>query len=152
MKNFKILAVALLSLMVLCGCEPNNNGNKQTSAVVGEWHIESWDNAAPAFDVYLTFAEDGTFTIYQQIYTLNYEYYEGIYTYNPDTSLSGVYADGTPWECTYKVSVSEDGSQLTLESVETVAITSVYFKEAVPEEIKAEATATRAANVAEPLL
>lgn len=149
MKNFKIWSFVVLVLIAMTACE-NGGGKKDNSKIVGEWRIESWDNMEPSFDVYIAFNEDGTFDIYQQVYSLNYEYYGGSYALAGDV-LSGEYADGTAWATTYTVSVSEDRSQLTMTSQESVGVTSVYFKESIPEEIKEEAAQTRAQIVEERL-
>jgi hypothetical protein len=80
--------------------------------------------------------------MYQQIYTLDYLYYEGDYTIKGDT-LSGVYVDGSAWKCDYQGSVSEDGNTLTLVSKESNPITCVYEACEIPMEVITEALTTR---------
>lgn len=138
MKNLKIWSLLLIALIFVVGCDGDKEDSKKSKAIVKEWRIESWNNESPVFDVYIAFNEDGTFEMYQQVYTLTYAYYGGTYIAN-DGLLSGVYSDGSPWESIYKYSVSEDGSQLTLESEESISVVSVYVNETIPEEVKAEA-------------
>ena len=146
MKNTKIFALLFAVVMLFVACEPSPGGKKDENAIAKEWHIENWNNQTPEFDVYVSFNEDGTFDLYQQVYTLNYVHYSGTYT-AVDTILSGFYADGKPWECSYNYSVSADGSQLTLNSQETIPVTSVYVNEVIPEAVKSEATRVEAIDV-----
>ena len=146
MKNTKIFALLFAVAMFFVACEPSSEGKKDENCIAKEWHIESWNNQTPEFDVYVAFYEDGTFDLYQQVYTLNYVRYSGTFTV-VDTILSGVYADGKAWECSYNYSISADGSQLTLNSQESIPVTSVYVNETIPEAVKAEATRVEAVDV-----
>ena len=157
MKSLKIWSLVAMLFFGLTSCETpdnggtgNGGGNSVVKDIVDEWALVSWSDTDPVFNVYVDFNEDGTFDIYQQVYSLNYEYYGGSYALAGDV-LSGEYADGTAWATTYTVSVSEDRSQLTMTSQESVGVTSVYFKESIPEEIKEEAAQTRAQLVEERL-
>ena len=147
MKNMKIFALLAAVATLFVACEPSSGVEDKKSAIVGEWHIESWNNQTPEFDVYIEFLEQGTFNIYQQIFTLNYVLYSGTYT-AVDGTLTGVYDDGSAWGAGYSYTISADGSQLTLVSDDSTPLTSVYVKESIPAEVKAEATATRASEVA----
>ena len=107
-KFFAIFAVALLALV---GCDkpnnggddnPNNGGGGISSDIEGQWHIVDWNGETPVFDVYVEF-ESGNFNIYQQVYSLYYEHFEGTYSINNDV-ITGSYADGKPWACGRKKS------------------------------------------------
>lgn len=143
MKNFKILAFALFLLVAFTGCEKKPQGG-EASVLAGEWKLVSWNEAEPVAQVYIAFTSAGTFEIYQQVYTLNYEYYSGDFKVSGDI-VTGTYADGSNWACGYKYKV--EGSQLMLYSQEDVSIASVYEKCSIPEEIKTEATTTRSGDV-----
>lgn len=142
MKSLKILSLAVVMLLALVGCEPKvNNGGK---SIVGEWKLVEWNNAAPEFNVYIEFYGDKTFEMYQQVWSFDYEYFDGQYNLTGDV-LTGLYSNGTAWACGYRVSVVN--GQLIMYSQEDQSVTSVYEKCTIPEEIKAEATATRSLEV-----
>lgn len=135
--------------MAMVACEkPNNNGGGDVptlTIVEKEWKLVSVNDVEPEFTVYL-YLESGIFNMYQQIYTLDYLYFEGDYTIKGDT-LSGVYIDGTEWKCDYQGSVSEDGNTLTLVSKESNPITCVYEACEIPMDIINEALSTRSMEV-----
>lgn len=158
MKNIKIWSLIMVVALALVGCgdddkpgkkpgnEPTPDASGLASAIVGEWHLNSFDGAqAEYFDVYLEFKADGSFDMYQRLYTLTYEYYAGTYDISGDI-ITGTYDDGKIWLSGYKAEVSADGKTLTMHSQEDVSLTSVYTAETIPEEVKAEAEATRAAD------
>lgn len=160
MKSIKIWSLIMFLALAMVGCEegdkPGNQpgdkpGNQPgdsalASAIVDEWHLTSFDGAATEyFDVYLVFKADGSFEMYQRLYTLNYEYYAGSYNVSGDI-VTGNYDDGKNWLTGYKAEVSADGKTLTMYSQEDVSLTTVYTAEAVPVEIKAEAKTTRSAD------
>ncbi|MBR5865078.1 MAG: lipocalin family protein [Alistipes sp.] len=142
MKSLKILSLAVVMLLALVGCEPKDN--KGGKSIVGEWKLVEWNNAAPEFNVYIEFYGDKTFEMYQQVWSFDYEYFDGQYNLTGDV-LTGLYSNGTAWACGYRVSVVN--GQLIMYSQEDQSVTSVYEKCTIPEEIKAEATATRSLEV-----
>ena len=136
--------------MAMVACEkPNNNGGgvdvPTLTIVEKEWKLVSVNDVEPEFTVYL-YWESGIFNMYQQIYTLDYLYFEGDYTIKGDT-LSGVYVDGTEWKCDYQGSVSADGLTLTLVSKESNPITCVYEACEIPTDVINEALSTRSMEV-----
>ncbi len=146
---FKLWSIAVVLLMAMVACEkPNNNGGGDVptlTIVEKEWKLVSVNDVEPEFTVYL-YLESGIFNMYQQIYTLDYLYFEGDYTIKGDT-LSGVYIDGTEWKCDYQGSVSADGLTLTLVSKESNPITCVYEACEIPMDVINEALSTRSMEV-----
>lgn len=143
MRFLKILSLVALSLVLMTACKnKNNKGDKD--AVVGEWHLISWNEETPEFDVYISFAEDGSFAIYQQVWSLDYELFDGTYSIDGDT-LKGSYSDGSKWATDYKFAKSN--KTLTLITTGGVEIKSVYESCTIPEEIISEATTTRSSEV-----
>ena len=127
-----------------------NNGKNPDAPKVGgfeniekEWKLVSVDGVANDFSVYIKF-EGGIFALYQQVYTWDYQFYEGEYSVDGGV-LSGSYFDGGDWKTSYTGGVSEDGKFLTLKSKETTPVTYVYEACIIPEEVMNEAT--RAASV-----
>ena len=145
MKIFKILSLALLLLVAMTGCKKNSSKSESDAAkLAGEWHLVSWNEAEPQGDVYIAFTANGTFDIYQQVWSLNYVHFDGTFNISGDI-LTGNYTDGSIWASGYKFQFA--GEQLMLYSQEDVSIASVYEKCQIPEEIKAEATATRGEEI-----
>ena len=149
---FKLWSIAVVLLMAMVACEKPNNGNNngggnepKLTIVEKEWKMVSVNDVEPEFTVYL-YLESGIFNMYQQIYTLDYLYFEGDYTISGNT-LSGVYIDGTEWKCDYQGSVSEDGNTLTLVSKESNPITCIYEACEIPTDVINEALSTRSMEV-----
>ena len=135
----------MLLLVALTGCGDKDKpkpGDK--NIVAGEWSLVQWNDETPDFHVYVDFKSDGTFEMYQQVWSFDYELYTGKYVITGDV-MTGTYADGSNWACGYKVNVVD--GQLTMYSQEDQSVTSLYEKCTIPEEIKAEASTTRAMEV-----
>ena len=129
-------------LVALTGCGEKESG--KGVKVAGEWQLVQWNDATPEFKVYIDFNADGTFEMYQQVWSFDYELYTGKYVVTGDV-MTGTYADGSNWACGYKVNVVD--GQLTMYSQEDQSVTSLYEKCTIPEEIKTEASTTRALEV-----
>ena len=142
MRYLKILSLVVLSLVLMTACKNKDNNRGDNDGVVGEWVLVSWNEETPEFNVYISFAADGSFEIYQQVWSFDYELFTGSYTVAGD-SLKGTYADGTKWASEYKFVKSDN----TLTLVDSADVTSVYEKCTIPEEIIAEATTTRSQEV-----
>ncbi len=142
MRYLKILSLVVLSLVLMTACKNKDNNRGDNDAVVGEWVLVSWNEETPEFNVYISFAADGSFAIYQQVWSLDYELFTGTFTISGDT-LKGTYADGSKWASEYKFAKSDN----TLTLVDSADVTGVYEKCTIPEEIIAEATTTRSAEV-----
>ena len=111
-----------------------------------EWKLVSVDGVANDFSVYIKF-DNGTFAMYQQVYSWDYVLYDGEYSVDGGV-LSGSYFDGGDWKTSYTGGVSEDGNTLTLKSKEENPITCVYEACTIPEQIKEEAlNSTRSTEV-----
>ena len=142
MKSFKIFSLAMLMLLALTGCGEKDGG--KGVKVAGEWQLVQWNDAIPEFKVYIAFNVDGIFEMYFFIESADTEIYTGKYVVTGDV-MTGTYADGSNWACGYKVNVVD--GQLTMYSQEDQSVTSLYEKCTIPEEIKAEASTTRAMEV-----
>lgn len=139
----------MMLLIAVTGCEPVNVGDKPGDnnnnkvGISGEWSLVEWNGEAPEFHVYAKF-DNGTFELYQQVWTLDYELFKGEYTLTDDI-LTGVYEGGTAWSCGYRVEIVD--GKLNMYSQEDVSVTSIYEECVIPEEIITEATTTRSENV-----
>ena len=82
----------------------------------------------------IDFRTDGTFDLYQRVYSPYYEHFDGTWTLDGNT-LDGNYSDGTPWRSSYTVSVNEDASGLTLTDTFDSEDVSRFIRAAIPEDI-----------------
>ena len=117
------MSLVVLSLVLMTACKNKDNNRGDNDGVVGEWVLVSWNEETPEFNVYISFAADGSFAIYQQVWSLDYELFTGTFTISGD-SLKGTYADGTKWASEYKFVKSDN----TLTLVDSADVTGVYEK------------------------
>lgn len=161
MKSIKIWSLIAMLFIGMVGCEPvdgnddngkqpndtpgGDNGNVESTGLVGEWVLVSWSETVPPFHVYVNFKDDDTFEMYEQVYSLTYERVTGTYDFTDD-NLTGEYSDGSAWKSSYTVTVTagEDGN--TLQLVDESGITSIYESTTIPEDVKNEAEQTRVAG------
>lgn len=152
MKIFKIYAIvaSFVMLMVACGNDKPSDviyipiqGN-EIGDIERDWKLVSVNDVEPEFTVYVNFSA-GIFSIYQQLYSLNYVSYDGEYSITGKV-ISGTYFDGGAWKCSYDGALSEDGQTLTLVSCDTNPITSVYEACEIPEDVITEATRAEVAE------
>ena len=132
----KVLSLLAVALLFAVACHNKQDGPK-TPAIAGEWQltsieVKSVDYAGQTLDVYLSFAEDGSFELYQMIGQGRFYKYSGTWTITGST-LSGKYASGKDWASSYEVSVS--GESLTLVS-SVSGETDVYQKVSIPDSVK----------------
>lgn len=150
--------------MVACGGDKGGDTGKNpggNTTVTGnfdgiekEWKLVSVNGIENEFHVYISFS-DGYFAMYQQMYTLDFQFYQGNYEV-AGKKLSGEYLfvdeDNNdvyePWNCSYTGGISADGNTMTLVSSETTPITCVYEACTIPDYVMEEAHAsTRSAEV-----
>ena len=153
MKNFKIWTLALALLMAMTGCEPDEGPQftpGDVNKIVNEWVLSTWGGADAPFKVYIDFNDDNTYEMYQLIYGDYYVKFSGMYHISGDI-LTGTYDDGNIWKSGYKVTLLNEGKVLALDSQEDISIRSEYDVTVIPEDVKLEASTTRAVDV-EPFL
>jgi hypothetical protein len=135
---FYAFAVAALCLLTACGKDkqPGKEESKtQAPAIAGVWELSDIATKASVgsvnVSVYLDFASDGNFTLYQKIGEGRYTKFTGTYALDKD-SLSGKYSDGKAWG-PYKAEINASALTLTKEGGNE---TDTYRKiDAVPETV-----------------
>lgn len=152
MKSIKIWSLLAMLFIGMVGCtpvdddkQPGNNGNEEIVGLVGEWVLTSWSETEPLFNVYVNFKDDNSFEMYEQVYSLTYELVTGTYAVS-DGRLTGEYSDGSTWKSSYSVTVTEGEQGNMLQLVDESDVTSIYESTTIPEEVKIEASETRAAG------
>ncbi|MCM1301034.1 MAG: hypothetical protein NC250_07740 [Alistipes senegalensis] len=139
MKRIEFLWIVLVALFATTGCGGSSDDDPTPApaafSVAGEWRLVSWSTLSTA-DIYASFDEAGTFELYQRLYTPEYRYLHGTYTYAKSV-LDGVYSDAVAWGSAYRVSFNSDGSQMTLTAERDAADVSVFARAAIPDEVRA---------------
>ena len=128
--------------MAMVGCGEKNGPAPSKGNLDGiekEWKLVSVNGTPNEFNVYIRF-DMGSFAMYQQVYSLDYKFYDGEYKVSGN-KLTGEYFEGGAWKSGYVGSISEDGNTMTLVSDEDNPITCVYEACTIPEQIKEEALA-----------
>lgn len=137
MKNFKWFCLAIAALVAMGGCSKSDGVDPAEEAVkssiIGQWHLVSW-SALQAADVYISFSEEGTFELYQRVYSPAYVHFNGSYNYS-DEKLTGEYSDCIAWGGSYTVTFNTAGTNMTLTSTESPSDISVFEKTSIPDEI-----------------
>lgn len=149
MKALKIWSLMIAVLFAASSCDSSDTPEAPAAGlekIVNEWKLVEWGGAEAKFSVYIDFNEDGTYDMYQQVYDLSFEKFSGAYAISGDV-VSGTYTNGDMWKSDYKVSLDAEGKVLTMISQEDVPVTGVYEATTIPEEVRAEGDATRAAEV-----
>ena len=120
---------------------PPVSGGGDTSSIAGVWHLTTWRDAVPSFDIYLDITANGVVTLYQRLESRAWEcfYSSAAIEYG---IIKGTYSDGVAWGATYNVSVDVEGDTMTWVDTADKSDISVYTRSDLPEDI----TTTRGAE------
>ena len=130
----KILYVIMLALLVVAGCKKDKPVLTLSQKLCAEWRgCELSIDAA----VYMKFASDGTFELYQKMSSEEFELRRGTWELDGDI-LSGNYNDEEVWSTSYKV--SDENDRLTMVSLADGGETNIYTKTGIPAYIKENST------------
>ncbi len=135
-----------MALAIFAGCEKKpatetpggdepEKPKTMTEKMAGEWHCSPTDMKA---DIYVSFAADGKFELYQQITEGAYRLYRGTWNVADEEQkvITGKYNDGEDWGSSYVVTVSDENS-MTLEPISvTEPVKYDYTRTAIPAEVK----------------
>lgn len=124
----KILYAILGAVCLLTSCKKEMTLEEK---MVGDWHCPA---ASVDAEIYVTFAADGTFALYQQIVEGAFRLYNGTWAL-AGTTLSGKYNDGTPWGADYEV--TSDSDDIIVLAAEGVSETYTRLAAGIPEEVLA---------------
>lgn len=125
----RIIYIAIVALAALTGCK-KDEAPSLSRQICGEWR---GSELAAEVGIYISFASDGTFELYQKLSSEGFELRRGKWTLDGNV-LSGTYNDGEAWAAAYTVTVT--GDVLTMVSQNEGAETGVYQKCEIPGYIK----------------
>ena len=124
----KLLYILIAAVCALTSCKKEMTLEEK---LAGDWHCTA---ASIDAELYVSFAADKTFSLYQQIGEGAFRVYNGTWSLSGST-LSGQYNDGTSWATSYEV-VSTDEDTLTL-TAEGISETYKRISGGIPEEVLA---------------
>ena len=133
----KRLTIILSLILLVCGC----SGSKSSAPVdiTGEWKLadltltKSVQIGSEAVDVYISFASNKSFDLWQFLGAGRYEHFSGTWELSGN-SLTGKYSDGTTWGNIYDVSVS--GNELTMVATKNSSDIYKYTRTTIPDSVK----------------
>jgi len=128
----KRILYILAALLLLASCGEKNGSKTELTLeqkLCTEWHSTSLPVDG---DIYISFSEDRTFELYQQIGQGAHRLYRGTWSLE-ENLLTGKYNDGEGWAAAYTITIND--KQLTMTSVNDAAEESVFVQEDIPEEV-----------------
>ena len=111
----KILYIVILATLALTGCNKESQSDDPASVLYGDWKSVTSDVAA----MYISFAADGTFELYQNLMGTRYEMFRGKWSLDGNI-LSGEYNDGEAWAYSYTILHHDKILTLTTTGDETI--------------------------------
>ena len=122
----------ICTLILLASCGEKNGGKTELTLeqkLCTEWHSTSLPVDG---DIYISFSEDKTFELYQQIGQGAHRLYRGTWNLE-ETLLTGKYNDGEAWAAAYEIIIND--KQLTMTSVNDAAEESMFVRKDIPQEV-----------------
>lgn len=137
MKNILKLLMVLSVVLGSVSCGGSGDEGPQVSEkIVAEWHLVSMSGVSSVPQVYVNFAQDMSFELYQKVGEGRYRRYDGTYTVTGSV-VSGSYSDKKKWGSDYDASF--DGEKLVLTAKNGSAEVCTYEKKALSDTDKANA-------------
>lgn len=125
--------------------EPPVGGD--TASIAGVWHLTSWRDATPSFEVYMDITATGGVTLYQRIDSLYWDVFQSTAAISNGV-ISGVYTDNVAWGASYSVTAA--GDTMTWIATNDSSDISVYTRSTLPTSMPT--APTRAATTSERFL
>ena len=121
--------LAVAAVLAFASCVKSEDA--VVKELAGDWYYETGEADTPV-QVYVSFAKDMTFELYQKVGDGAFRKYTGTYTFD-GTLLDGVYSDKAPWKEAKTVTI--DGDSLTAVGVKT-GETITYVRKLVPATVR----------------
>lgn len=151
MKSYKYILAAIFAILAMASCRKDypaqNDEEVQADALTGTWHMISWASLTSG-DIYVSFNKDGTFDLYQRLYSPIYEHLTGSWSLDGNI-LSGSYDDGASWRTDYSVLLKSHGNEMVLTATDDADDKATYAKAEIPDEILSGDLSLKSAESAE---
>lgn len=121
MKKFYRILLSCISVLAAFSCDKGDG--PALVDISGEWRLVSVNGESAGevlgdehLDIFLSLSENGGFEIFQRLLgSSTFVRYYGSWAVH-GTVASGAYSDGTPWNASYEVSLSDGGQTLVMTS------------------------------------
>ena len=123
------IMLAVAAVLAFASCVKSEDA--VVKELAGDWYYETVEADTPV-QVYVSFAKDMTFELYQKVGDGAFRKYTGTYTFD-GILLDGVYSDKAPWKEAKTVTI--DGDSLTAVGVKT-GETITYVRKLVPATVR----------------
>ena len=123
------IMLAVAAVLAFASCVKSEDA--VVKELAGDWYYETVEADTPV-QVYVSFAKDMTFELYQKVGDGAFRKYSGTYTFD-GTLLDGVYSDKAPWKEAKTVTI--DGDSLIAVGVKT-GETITYVRKLVPATVR----------------
>jgi hypothetical protein len=123
------IMLAVAAVLAFASCVKSEDA--VVKELAGDWYYETVEADTPV-QVYVSFAKDMTFELYQKVGDGAFRKFSGTYTFD-GTLLDGVYSDKAPWKEAKTVTI--DGDSLTAVGVKT-GETITYVRKLVPATVR----------------
>lgn len=124
-------------MLALCSCKETKD--EAPLDITGEWQLsdmtltKSVQIGDEKVDIYMAFAADNTFDLWQFLGAGRYQHFSGTWELSGD-SLTGKYSDGSVWGNIYKVSVADN--ILTMEATQNSSDIYKYTRTTIPDSVR----------------
>ena len=132
----RILYITIIALAAFVGCKKDNPAPTLSQMLQTQWRA---NNTSTEGAIYINFLSDKTFELYQNLDSERFELRRGKWTLDGDI-LSGEYNDGQQWNASYKITIVESTSTLTMVSQNEGGETNIYTECVIPDGIKENCT------------
>lgn len=122
----------IATIAIVAGCGEKIPEITTEEKVYGEWRCQP---SSFEGEIYASFAEDGSFELFQKIGEGRHRLYRGSWSI-ADGIISGQYNDGTAWSSTYLITFAGD-NQDSMTWTSTISNeVNTYVRGSIPEEVR----------------
>ena len=123
--------LAVAAVLAFASCVKSEDA--VVKELAGDWYYETVEADTPV-QVYVSFAKDMTFELYQKVGDGVHRSITGRYSVNAEKkTISGMYEDNYPWKYDYKFEIKDNTLVLSAVS-DTYSV--VYTRGAIPAEVR----------------
>ena len=132
MKKILNTIILIASVIIAAGCQ---KGTEQyLEQLSGDWHYQGTEEGVQK-EVWISFADDKTFEMFQKIGSGAYRSVSGHYGIDAKTKvLSGIYDDSYSWKYDYEFKV--EANTLVMTAVQLPSYSVTYTRGTIPSQVR----------------
>lgn len=134
LNTLKKAVVLVLATTALIACRKDDKSLlwNEDGSPIGTWSLSYWGEELSQPEIYLSFSDDGSFELYQRLYSIYFEYYNGYWELSDDV-LSGTYSDGIEWRSSYYVAFRD--SEMRFINIKDEDDVAYYVTSSIPDDV-----------------